>query len=273
MLATHTRGASGSWPAANSGLPSSLDEALYKHFGYTSFRPGQREVIQCLLDGQDVLGVFPTGAGKSLTYQLAALMLPGTAIVVSPLIALMRDQVIDLKNRRIEGVSAINSTLTEQEVDDQLAEMSGGGGKLLYVTPERCSDPQFLEHLKDTNVCLFVVDEAHCISEWGYDFRPSYLMLDKAIAASCRPPVLALTATATPQVRTDIQTNLGLRNPCVIIHGFDRPNLTFSVVSASTDREKDWQLLKLFGKAPSGKLEMGVSANGNGVITKRTSSM
>jgi len=243
-----------------------LDEALDKYFGYESFRPGQREVIQCLLDGQDVLGVFPTGAGKSLTYQLAALMLPGTAIVVSPLIALMRDQVIDLQNRRIEGVSAINSTLTDQEVDEQLADLAEGGEKLLYVTPERCSDPEFLEHLKTTNVCLFVVDEAHCISEWGYDFRPSYLMLEKAISAAGRPPVLALTATATPQVRADIQANLGLVNPHVIIHGFDRPNLTFGVVSASTDREKDWQLLKLFGKAPSGKQDVG-APNGGAIKT------
>src|SRR5215212_7334307 len=124
-----------------------LDEALYKHFGYSEFRPGQREVLECLLNGHDVLGVFPTGAGKSLTYQLAALMLPGTAIVVSPLIALMRDQVLDLKSRSIMGVSAINSTLTEQEVGEKLAEMSAGGGKLLYVTPERCGDPDFLEHL------------------------------------------------------------------------------------------------------------------------------
>src|SRR5438034_8723481 len=137
---------------------ASLHEALYKHFEYTEFRPGQREVLDCLLDGKDVLGVFPTGAGKSLTYQLAALMLPGTAIVVSPLIALMRDQVIDLQNRRIEGVAAINSTLTDQEVDDQLDDMSDGEEKLLYVTPERCSDPQFLEHLRETKVCLFVVD-------------------------------------------------------------------------------------------------------------------
>src|SRR5262245_44155666 len=252
---------------------ASLEEALYQHFGYTQFRPGQREVLDCLLDGKDVLGVFPTGAGKSLTYQLAALMLPGTAIVVSPLIALMRDQVIDLQNRRIEGVAAINSTLTEQEVDDQLDDMSGGEEKLLYVTPERCSDPQFLEHLRQTDVCLFVVDEAHCISEWGYDFRPSYLMLDKAIAAAGRPPVLALTATATPQVRADIHHNLDLRDPCVIIHGFDRPNLTFSVVSASTDREKDWQLLKLLGKAPSGKIDVGSAVNGNGNSTKRTDDM
>src|SRR5687767_5262520 len=229
-----------------------LSGALYKYFQYDEFRPGQLEVLQCLLDGKDVLGVFPTGAGKSLTYQLAALLLPGTAIVVSPLIALMRDQVLDLKSRGIEGVAAINSTLTEQEVDEKLNEWSAGGGKLLYVTPERCADPLFLEHLEKTNVCLLVVDEAHCISEWGYDFRPAYLMLDKVIAAAKRPPVLALTATATPQVRLDIQTNLSLDDPCVIIHGFDRPNLTFQVVSASTDREKDWQLLRFFGKAPSG---------------------
>jgi ATP-dependent DNA helicase RecQ len=237
-----------------------LLEALYKHFGYTEFRPGQREVLEALLSGKrDVLGVFPTGAGKSLTYQLAALMLPGTAIVVSPLIALMRDQVIDLQSRSIEGVSAINSTLTDEEVDAHLDDLAGGGEKLLYVTPERCADPDFLERLRHINVCLFVVDEAHCISEWGYDFRPAYLMLDKAIQATGRPPVLALTATATPQVRADIQANLGLIDPCVIIHGFDRPNLTFSVVSASTDREKDWQLLRLFGRAPSGYIENGVA--------------
>jgi ATP-dependent DNA helicase RecQ len=229
-----------------------LHQALDKYFAYDEFRPGQLEVIECLLNGKDVLGVFPTGAGKSLTYQLAALLLPGTAIVVSPLIALMRDQVLDLKSRGIEGVAAINSTLTEQEVDEKLNELSAGGGKLLYVTPERCADPHFLEHVEKTNVCLLVVDEAHCISEWGYDFRPAYLMLDKVINAAKRPPVLALTATATPQVRLDIQGNLDLNDPCVIIHGFDRPNLTFQVVSASTDREKDWQLLRFFGKAPSG---------------------
>ena len=234
-----------------------LSEALYKYFQYEEFRPGQREVLERLLDGKDVLGVFPTGAGKSLTYQLAALMLPGTAIVVSPLIALMRDQVLDLQSRSIGGVSAINSTLTEQEVDAQLALLAGGEEKMLYVTPERCADPDFLERLKEINVNLFVVDEAHCISEWGYDFRPAYLMLDKAIKASGRPPVLALTATATPQVRADIQSNLGLIDPTVIIHGFDRPNLTFGVVSASTDREKDWQLLRLLGKAPSGQIENG----------------
>lgn len=246
-----------------------LDLALYKHFKYEEFRPGQREVLECLLRGKDVMGVFPTGAGKSLTYQLAALMLPGTAIVVSPLIALMRDQMIDLRSRSIEGVAVINSTLTEQEVDDQLDELSGGAEKILYVTPERCADPDFLCHLKETNVCLFVVDEAHCISEWGYDFRPAYLMLDKAIRAAGRPPILALTATATPQVRADIQSNLGLTDPCVIIHGFDRPNLTLEVVSASTDREKDWQLLRLFGKAPSGNLYSSTNTNGSRKVEAR----
>src|SRR6476661_11173778 len=115
---------------------SALDTALFKHFGYSEFRPGQREVLECLLSGKDVLGVFPTGAGKSLTYQLAALLMPGTAIIVSPLIALMRDQVVDLQSRSIEGVSAINSTLTVQEVSDHLTQMSSGDGKLLYVTPE-----------------------------------------------------------------------------------------------------------------------------------------
>lgn len=243
-----------------------LQEALERHFGYSEFRPGQREVLECLLEGRDALAVFPTGAGKSLTYQLAALMLPGTAIIVSPLIALMRDQVIDLQSRQIAGVTSINSTLTSQEVDERLDDMAEGGGKLLYVTPERCADPEFLERLRHTEISLFVVDEAHCISEWGYDFRPAYLMLSKAIQASKRPPVLALTATATPQVRIDIHSNLGLKDPCVIIHGFDRPNLTFTVVSASTDREKDWQLLKLFGKAQSGNGD----STANGTVRKQS---
>ncbi len=230
-----------------------LEEAAYRYFGHEELRPGQREVLECLLAGKDVLAVFHTGAGKSLTYQLAAMLMEGTAIVVSPLIALMRDQVLDLQSRGIKGVAAINSTLTEQEVDEQLEDLLQGDAKLLYVTPERCANPEFLKHLKKTKVCMVVVDEAHCISEWGYDFRPAYLMLDKVIEATGRPPVLALTATATPQVRLDIQSNLGLTDPSIIIHGFDRPNLTFSVLSASTDREKDWQLLKLFGKAPSGQ--------------------
>ncbi len=230
-----------------------LEEAAFRHFGHEELRPGQREVLECLLAGKDVLAVFHTGAGKSLTYQLAAMLMEGTAIVVSPLIALMRDQVLALQSLGIKGVAAINSTLTEQEVDGQLEDLLQGDAKLLYVTPERCANPEFLKHLKKIKVCLVVVDEAHCISEWGYDFRPAYLMLGKVIEATGRPPVLALTATATPQVRLDIQSNLGLADPSIIIHGFDRPNLTFSVISASTDREKDWQLLKLFGKAPSGQ--------------------
>lgn len=243
-----------------------LQQSLYDYFGYSEFRPGQREVLEHLMSGKDALAVFPTGAGKSLTYQLAALLMPGTAIIVSPLIALMRDQVVDLQSRSIGGVSAINSTLTVQEVSDHLTQMSSGDGKLLYVTPERCSDPEFLEHLERTNVCLFVVDEAHCISEWGYDFRPAYLMLSKAIKAAKRPPILALTATATPQVRADIQSNLGLDDPLVIIHGFDRPNLFFDVLSASTDREKDWHLLRLFGKANSGN-----SGEASGYVTSTIS--
>lgn len=203
-----------------------LAEELKKYFGYNTFRAYQMEIIQSLLRKEDVLAILPTGAGKSLCYQLPALLQPGTAIVVSPLISLMQDQVVSLfKN----GISAafLNSSLSYHDIQAVLNQISDY--KLLYVAPERLLDPQFLERLKETTVSFFVVDEAHCISQWGHSFRVEYrkLAILKEIFPQC--PVIALTATATPDVEKDIQVQLAMQNPRVIKGSFDRPNLTIKL--------------------------------------------
>jgi ATP-dependent DNA helicase RecQ len=215
-----------------------LTEALRTHFGYESFQPGQEEVIRRVLDGKDTLAILATGAGKSLCYQLPALLLPGTTIVVSPLIALMKDQIDMLAEAGINSTIALNSTLTEEEEVSYLERVARGNLKLIYVTPERLEDESFVDVLKRLHVPLFVVDEAHCISQWGHDFRPAYLNLGRVIAALGRPPVLALTATATPAVREDIVTQLGIPATKPIVRGFDRPNLVYEVARTATELDK-----------------------------------
>lgn len=215
-----------------------IHEALRRHFGYETFQPGQEEVIRRVLDGKDTLAILATGAGKSLCYQLPALLLPGTTIVVSPLIALMKDQLDMLAAAGISGSVALNSTLTEDEEAQHLETISRGHLKLIYVTPERLEDEAFVDVLKRLHVPLFVVDEAHCISQWGHDFRPAYLNLGRVIAALGRPTVLALTATATPAVREDIVTQLNIPSAKSIVRGFDRPNLVYEVARASSDDDK-----------------------------------
>jgi len=215
-----------------------LNEALRRHFGYKFFQSGQEEVIRRVMDGKDTLAILATGAGKSLCYQLPALLLPGTTIVVSPLIALMKDQLDMLADAGISGSIALNSTLTDDEESAHLETIARGHLKLIYVTPERLEDEAFVEVLKRLHVPLFVVDEAHCISQWGHDFRPAYLNLGRVIAGLGRPTVLALTATATPAVREDIITQLGIPNAKSIVRGFDRPNLVYEVARAASDDDK-----------------------------------
>lgn len=204
----------------------SLEDELKKYFGYNNFRIHQKEIIQALLRGEDVLAILPTGAGKSLCYQLPALQKNGTAIVVSPLISLMQDQVVSLYKNGIPA-AFINSSLPFHEIQSVLDNLSHY--KLIYVAPERLADLQFIDRLKEIQVSFFVVDEAHCISQWGHSFRVEYrkLSLLKQYFPHC--PVIALTATATPDVEKDIQVQLAMQNPTVIKGSFDRPNLTIKL--------------------------------------------
>lgn len=212
-------------------------EALLQYFGFTDFREGQAEVIETVLSGQNAVVVMPTGGGKSLCYQLPAMMLDGVTLVVSPLIALMKDQVDQLTSRGLPS-TFINSSITYRETTERLLGIRRGRFKLVYVAPERFRSDAFVQVMSEVGVRLFAVDEAHCISHWGHDFRPDYLRLTEAAAQLGNPQIIALTATATPQVRADIVQQLGLTEPSVFVAGFDRPNLNLSVVPVKTEKEK-----------------------------------
>ncbi|HYF50597.1 MAG TPA: ATP-dependent DNA helicase RecQ [Planctomycetota bacterium] len=228
-----------------------IDHALKSLFGFDSFRPGQRELVEAVLKGRDALGVLPTGAGKSLTYQLPALLLEGLTVVVSPLIALMKDQV-DGFNRRNKGTAvAIHSNQKGREASDCIAALKHGQASLLYIAPERLETGHFVSFLKELRPKLLVIDEAHCVSMWGHDFRPSYLALG-GIAESLRPcPILALTATATPAARRDIAARLGLVDHLEFTGSFDRPNLRFEV-HACSQGEKEKMLKTLLKTEENG---------------------
>jgi ATP-dependent DNA helicase RecQ len=210
---------------------------LTERFGHADFRRGQWAPIQALLEGGDALVVMPTGSGKSVIYQLPALLLPGLTIVVSPLIALMKDQQDKLTAQGVDAV-AMHSHLSTMESREAHRQISQGEGELLYLTPERFKDRDFFEHLLNRKVSLFVIDEAHCVSQWGHDFRPDYLSLASITKRLGRPPILALTATATQEVQDDIVHQLGMRDPHVTITGFARPNLRFEVRRTVNDSIK-----------------------------------
>ncbi len=219
-----------------------IHDTLSRYFGFKEFRPGQEKLIDAVLSGRDCLGIMPTGGGKSLCYQVPALLLPGVTLVVSPLISLMTDQVAALRENGV-GAAFINSTLSEAQYAATLRGLRAGEYKLLYIAPERLELDGFRAALADIEVPLVAVDEAHCVSQWGQDFRPSYLRIAPAIASMRRrPAVAAFTATATERVREDIVRLLGLSGPEVLVTGFDRPNLYFEVRTA---KNKDAELLRL----------------------------
>src|SRR5918999_3795371 len=211
--------------------------ALREHFGFGGFREGQGEVVESVLAGHDTVVVMPTGGGKSLCYQLPALMRDGVTVVVSPLIALMKDQVDALHARGLPA-TFINSSLDFEEQKERIAGVRAGRFKLLYVAPERFRSAHFVETLQRADISLFAIDEAHCISQWGHDFRPDYLRLKAFVERIGRPQTVALTATATPYVRADIIEQLKLDDPRAFVSGFDRPNLSLGVVHTEKEREK-----------------------------------
>ncbi|HMG22156.1 MAG TPA: RecQ family ATP-dependent DNA helicase, partial [Kofleriaceae bacterium] len=243
-------------PSEADGLPKKVGALLgigQRALGIKTFRPGQATAFEHLLAGEDLLAVMPTGSGKSLLYQLTSLVVPGVTVVVSPLIALIKDQ---LDKMVAKGVSAckIDSTLTvkqRREVDELVR---SPGGKLLLTTPERMADPEFRVFLREAcggvGVSRFVVDEAHCVSTWGHDFRPAYLSLRKALEDVGRPPVLATTATAPPHVRDDILFQLGMEGATTVTTTFDRPNLHYEVIVFGDEDEKMKTLVTLLKKLP-----------------------
>ena len=214
-------------------------EILRHYFGHDSFRPGQETMVDALLSGRDALGVMPTGAGKSMCYQVPALLLEGVTLVISPLISLMADQVAALKSAGVPA-AYLNSTLTPRQMDIALERAYQGAYRIIYVAPERLETPSFLRFARSVKIALIAVDEAHCVSQWGQDFRPVYLRIaDFVEQLPVRPVMGAFTATATERVREDIVRHLKLVNPATITTGFDRPNLYFEVVRCTEGRSRD----------------------------------
>ncbi|HEY0191509.1 MAG TPA: ATP-dependent DNA helicase RecQ [Kofleriaceae bacterium] len=218
-------------------------------FGIDELRDGQPELLRAVLDGKDAIGVLPTGAGKSLCFQLPAMFLPKATVVVSPLLALMKDQTDKLEEVDV-AVARIDSTLSAHEAREAAERIRDGEPELIYVTPERLENAAYLEILARRGVSLFVVDEAHCVSQWGHDFRPAYLHLRDAVKQLGSPPVLAVTATATPEITEDVIRQLGLREPVIVRTGIDRDNLQFEVRRTVNETVKHEELDRLLAAVP-----------------------
>jgi ATP-dependent DNA helicase RecQ len=236
-------------PAAT--VSADLTHALQTVFGFDHFRAHQREAVETALSGRDVLVVMPTGAGKSLCFQLPAAISEGVTLVISPLVALMRDQVMALRERTAIhqlGCAYLNSLQGTDEQRQVLDDLRDGHIKLLYVAPERFRSTGFREALSQVPLARFVVDEAHCISEWGHDFRPDYLGLRGIVESLGNPPLMAVTATATRRVQESIVANLGMRSPDVLVGGFNRPNLHLSVHRCKNEAERDARLERALPK-------------------------
>lgn len=249
-----------------------LEPLLKRHFGFETFRVGQEEAIQSVLDGKDVVVVMPTGSGKSVCFQLPAMELPGVTLVISPLIALMKDQVDSLLRFGLP-VTFINSTLHPREMEERFSQVRAGEIKLLYLAPERLRDPRFLKLLEQIQVSMLAVDEAHCVSQWGHDFRPDYLHLHKITQRFPEARVMALTATATGKVREDIVDHLGLgkgerTDPEVYVHGFIRPNLHIGVTRCATHQDKLRRVLDVMEKWKYGIIYCSTRKQAERVVVK-----
>lgn len=227
-----------------------LEQQLQKYFEHTEFRPGQKEVIESILNKHDVVALMPTGGGKSLCYQLPAVINKNTTVIISPLIALMKDQVDSLNAQNIKA-SFINSTLSFSETEHIIKSVKSGETKILYIAPERFQNQKFKMIFSDLEIDLIAIDEAHCVSQWGHDFRPDYVLIKQYIKLlKNRPSVAAFTATATPEVRDDIIKNLGLVDPDVHVRGFDRPNLKFFAKSGFTEKQRELEALRIIKATP-----------------------
>lgn len=232
---------------------------LQKHFNFSSFRPGQEEIVKNIIDGKDVVALMPTGGGKSLCFQLPSIISGKLTVVISPLIALMKDQVDSLNARGIPAVF-INSSLDPSEVGKVIDGVKSGKVKLLYVAPERLSNPRFKGVFSDLEVDFLAIDEAHCVSQWGHDFRPDYMKIRDFInGLKNRPAVGAFTATATPEVRDDIVKNLALNNPKVFVRGFDRPNLKFFVQAGLKKNQRKEEVLRIIKTLPGSGIVYTIS--------------
>ena len=235
----------GAAPGKRRAVEDRIERVAREAFGFAALRPGQREAIESVLAGRDTLVVMSTGSGKSAIYQIAGLLIEGATVVVSPLIALQRDQVEDLGERAAGGAAQINSSLPAAERERALAELAEDALEFLFLAPEQLANEDVLAELAVAHPSLLVVDEAHCISEWGHDFRPEYLRVGAAAEALGRPAILALTATAAPPVREEIVERLGLRDPAVLVRGFDRPNIRLAVERFHGERGAERKLRAL----------------------------